>query len=51
MDSFTHFFTLAQQKKLLMLDEIYWLGINPQIPSLDRPPAYITGQHTQTFDI
>ena len=20
-----------------MLDEIYWLGINPQIPSLDSP--------------
>ena len=31
------FFTLTQQKKLLISDENHWLGINPQIPSLDPP--------------
>ena len=25
----------------MMLDEIYWLGINPQIPSLDPPLAAV----------
>ena len=37
MDSFTHFFHFDTTEKLLMLDEIYCLGINPQIPSLDPP--------------
>ena len=32
---------IIQQKKLLMLDGNYWLGINPQIPSLDPPLVFL----------
>ena len=34
---YTLFSLWHNRKKLLMLDENYWLGINPQIPSLDPP--------------
>ena len=35
-----------------MLDENYWLGINPQIPSLDPPlGSWTRQQSTYTWDL